>query len=159
MTLCAVFALTKPCTLMNLYVKFQTVNQCMLTMLLFYMMTVHCFITATLLYHSTQTIYLTFNSSNNNNNNNPPRSPTTVACVLYQLSSFFTARKRSLRRLCFHRCLSVHRGVYPSMHWAGGVCVSQHALGRGVSAQRGVSAWGPEVDTPGQTLPGQTPSP
>ena len=26
--------------------------------------------------------------------------------------------------------------VYPSMHWAEG-CVSQHALGRGVSAQRG----------------------
>ena len=36
--------------------------------------------------------------------------------------------------------------VYPSMHWAGG-CVSQHALGKGVSAQGGVcplgvSAWG-----------------
>ena len=32
----------------------------------------------------------------------------------------FTARKRSLRRLCFHKCLSVHRG---------GVCVvSQHTL-------------------------------
>ena len=27
---------------------------------------------------------------------------------------FFTARKRSLRRLCFHRCLSVHRGVSAS---------------------------------------------
>ena len=25
----------------------------------------------------------------------------------------FTARKRSLRRLCFHRCLSVHRGCVP----------------------------------------------
>ena len=25
--------------------------------------------------------------------------------------------------------------VYPSMHWAGCVCVSQHALGRGVSAR------------------------
>ena len=24
----------------------------------------------------------------------------------------FTARKQSLRRLCFHRCLSVHRGEY-----------------------------------------------
>ena len=32
----------------------------------------------------------------------------------------FTARKRSLWRLCFHRCLSVHRwGV---CHWSGGVC-------------------------------------
>ena len=30
----------------------------------------------------------------------------------------FTARKRSLRRLCFQRCLSVHsRGVYPSIQW------------------------------------------
>ena len=26
------------------------------------------------------------------------------------LKIIFTARKRSLRRLCFHRCLSVHRG-------------------------------------------------
>ena len=25
----------------------------------------------------------------------------------------FTARKRSLRRLCFHRCLSVHGGCLP----------------------------------------------
>ena len=25
----------------------------------------------------------------------------------------FTARKQSLRRLCFHRCLSVHRGGLP----------------------------------------------
>ena len=30
--------------------------------------------------------------------------------------------------------------MYPSMHWAGG-CVSQHAMGRGVSTQ-GVCAWG-----------------
>ena len=44
-------------------------------------------------------------------------------------------------KVMFYRCLSVHGGgVYPSMHWAG-VCVSQHALGRGVSAQ-GVCAWG-----------------
>ena len=27
------------------------------------------------------------------------------------MSRFITARKRSLRRLCFYRCLSVHRGV------------------------------------------------
>ena len=33
---------------------------------------------------------------------------------------FFTACKRSLRRLCFYRCLSVHGG--------GGGVVSQHAL-------------------------------
>ena len=44
----------------------------------------------------------------------------------HQLSFFpiITARKRSLRRLCFHRCLSVH---------GGGISVSV----RGVSIQRG----------------------
>ena len=31
-------------------------------------------------------------------------------------SKIFTARKRSLRRLCFHRCLSVHRGVSAPLH-------------------------------------------
>ena len=29
----------------------------------------------------------------------------------------FTARKRSLRRLCFHRCLSVHGGVCSIACW------------------------------------------
>ena len=29
---------------------------------------------------------------------------------LFWIRIIFTARKRSLRRLCFHRCLSVHRG-------------------------------------------------
>ena len=29
---------------------------------------------------------------------------------------FVSARKRSLRRLCFHRCLSVHRGVSAPLH-------------------------------------------
>ena len=32
-------------------------------------------------------------------------------------SAIITARKRSLRRLCFHRCLSVHRGVCLSACW------------------------------------------
>ena len=31
-------------------------------------------------------------------------------------ANIFTARKRSLRRLCFYRCLSVH-------NWGGGACV------------------------------------
>ena len=31
--------------------------------------------------------------------------------------NLFTDRKRSLRRLCFHRCLSVHGGVYPIACW------------------------------------------
>ena len=40
-------------------------------------------------------------------------------CLYYEKGTFlvFTARKRSLRRLCFYRCMSVHKGVcYPSMH-------------------------------------------
>ena len=35
----------------------------------------------------------------------------TFCCVI-----FVTARKRSLRGLCFHRCLSVHRGTSGQMH-------------------------------------------
>ena len=37
----------------------------------------------------------------------------------------FTARKRSLRRLCFYRCLSVHRGGggHAWLLWGGGACV------------------------------------
>ena len=38
------------------------------------------------------------------------------------------------RGVCIPAC--TRQGVYPSMHWAGGV--SQHALGRGVPAQGGV---------------------
>ena len=35
-----------------------------------------------------------------------------------EMESFiFTARKRSLRRLCFHRCLSFNRGVCPIACW------------------------------------------
>ena len=38
---------------------------------------------------------------------------------------FITTRKRSLRRLCFHRYLSVHRGVSVSVRgfWSMGVSV------------------------------------
>ena len=38
---------------------------------------------------------------------------------IHNLWSFstFTARKGSLRRLCFHRCLSVHRGCLPIACW------------------------------------------
>ena len=43
--------------------------------------------------------------------------PTKVHICLAKV--IFTARKRSLWRLCFHRCLSVHRGggVYPIACW------------------------------------------
>ena len=51
-----------------------------------------------------------------------------------------TARKRSLGRLCFHRCLSVHRG-----------CLPHCMLGYTPPAP------GPEADTPvGKHLPGKT---
>ena len=33
------------------------------------------------------------------------------------ITSLITARKRSLRRLCFHRCVSVHGGVCLSACW------------------------------------------
>ena len=57
--------------------------------------------------------------------------------ILMKLQAFITAHKRSLRRLCFHKCLSVHReGV---CLWSGG-CVFHTP---------------PRTDTP----PGQTPPP
>ena len=37
--------------------------------------------------------------------------------------AIITARKRSLRRLCFYRCLSVHRGWGHA--WWGGGCAWQ----------------------------------
>ena len=44
----------------------------------------------------------------------------------------FTARKRSLRRLCFHRCLSVHGGISIQ----GGLCPREGSLSKGgVSVQ------------------------
>ena len=47
-----------------------------------------------------------------------------------------TARKRSLRRLCFYRCLSVHGGACMGGVWQGGVhdrgaCVAGGVHGRG----------------------------
>ena len=54
-----------------------------------------------------------------------------------------TARKRSLRRLCFHRCLSVHRGM--SAHCMLG-CI--HPLGRHSPRQTPPQADTPQADTP-----------
>ena len=51
-------------------------------------------------------------------------------------SSIFTARKRTLRRLCFHRCLSVHRGegvsapLHAGIHPLGRHPPGRHPLGR-----------------------------
>ena len=38
-------------------------------------------------------------------------------------ANIFTARKRSLRRLCFYRCLSVHNWGGACVVFFGGVCV------------------------------------
>ena len=66
-------------------------------------------------------------------------------------------QKKEVTRMHSSRMCTVHSSshVYLSMHWAGG-CVSQHALGRGLSAQ-GVSAqdgvyWGGVC--PGGVYPG-----
>ena len=39
-------------------------------------------------------------------------------------NAIFTARKRSLRRLCFYRCLSVHRGACMVALGSGGCVVA-----------------------------------
>ena len=56
-----------------------------------------------------------------------------------------TARKRSLRRLCFYRCLSVHRGACVA-RGGGGACVAgdMHGMGRawwGADMHGGWHAW------------------
>ena len=59
------------------------------------------------------------------------------------MNSFFmfTARKRSLRRLCFHRCLSVHRGSLSRgeslSRWGEGVCPGGSLCPGGISVQGG----------------------
>ena len=51
-------------------------------------------------------------------------------------------RKRSLRRLCFHRCLSVHRG---SRSLSRGVSAQGGSLSRVWVSVQGVSVWGVSV--------------
>ena len=65
----------------------------------------------------------------------------------YTGTAIFTARKRSLRRLCFYTCLSVHRGGrwYPSMPCRSPGGISQHALQVSRSTLKGElegSGWG-----------------
>ena len=66
-----------------------------------------------------------------------------------------TARKRSLRRLCFHRCLPVHRGGGVQAQAQGKVSPQGVSMPRGVClggcpgpGPRGVSAWGRGLSTP-----------
>ena len=63
----------------------------------------------------------------------------------------FKACKRSLRRLCFHRCLSVQNGVcIPARNGQRGVCVSQNDMGQGGVCPGGVCPGGV---CPGGCLP------
>ena len=84
-----------------------------------------------------------------------------------------TARKQSLQRLCFYRCLSVHRGhawqgacMAGGCAWQGEVCMSGGMHGMGVCVAGGVHgrgacvakgcAWGggmhgTHADTPADT--------
>ena len=57
-------------------------------------------------------------------------------------SIIITARKRSLRRLCFHRCMSVHRGacMVGGVHGRKGRCGGACMHG-GVHAWQGGHAW------------------
>ena len=58
---------------------------------------------------------------------------------------FITSRKRRLRRLCFHRCLFVHRGVSAPLH-------------TGIHTPHTHPSPGPEADSPlGKHPPGQAP--
>ena len=93
-------------------------------------------------------------------------------CIHVIRFSIVTARKRSLRRLCFYRCLSVHRGwfsirgVSPSggvLHPGGGVVlhpdggVVLHPGGfsiRGVLHLGGFSIWGGSPSGRGVLHPG-----
>ena len=57
----------------------------------------------------------------------------------YEYEQIFTARKRSLRRLCLYRCLSVHRGGGIPACIAGGIpaCLAEGGGGIPASLQPG----------------------
>ena len=57
-----------------------------------------------------------------------------MASQTHKTWEIFTARKRSLRRLCFYSCLSVHRGRHAWLWGAGG---HMWLLVRGVHGCRG----------------------
>ena len=68
-----------------------------------------------------------------------------MACVHSHTEGFnlsiFTARKRSLRRLCFYRCLSVHMEGGGMRGCSGGCMVAPGWGGMGVWLLRGGCAW------------------
>ena len=63
------------------------------------------------------------------------------------LTKLVTARKRSLRRLCFHRCLSVHRGGVCTIACWGTAFLGRHQPGRHLPGQTP-----PWADTPSSTM-------
>ena len=79
--------------------------------------------------------------------------------------SFITARKQGLQRLCFHRCLSVHRGglcpdglclggLCPGRSLPGGLCPVE-SLSRTVSVQ-GEGVLCPAVSVQRSLCPGES---
>ena len=75
-----------------------------------------------------------------------------VFCDSPRISCIFTARKRSLRRLCFYRCLSVHRGCVwhvvggmhgrrRGMHGRGACMTGGHAWQGGMHGREWVCVW------------------
>ena len=70
---------------------------------------------------------------------------TLLKLILKPISWIFTARKRSLRRLCFYRCLSVHRGE-PCVVASGGGCVvaqgGVHGCSSGGACMVALGGWG-----------------
>ena len=82
-----------------------------------------------------------------------------VAHITYDF--LFTASKRSLRRLCFHRCLSVHRGVSatgPEGMWWQTPPPGRHPPDRHPPGRHLPQADIPQADTPqADTLLGRPP--
>ena len=65
------------------------------------------------------------------------------------IARIFTARKQSLRRLCFHRCVSVHKGGVRGggkacMVGSGGVCGRGGVHGGGMCGRGGIARTRPE---------------
>ena len=63
----------------------------------------------------------------------------TLTARTFIVHVLFTARKRSLRRLCFYRWLSVHRG---GMHGTWGACMAEGSLWWGACMAGGHAWWG-----------------
>ena len=71
-------------------------------------------------------------------------------------NAIFTARKRSLRRLCFHRCLSVHIACWDTPSWADNILGRHTPPGRHPPPRADTHT--PDRQTrPRQTHPRQTP--